>query len=238
MDDSFHASLMTAVAIAAAVVLILVRKNNKISFIIGFISWIALSLYFVIEAFVIRAATAPYSFLKQPMSDLGVTICGIETYPLAFYEICSPYHWLMNWTFFLTGLLIFAGAVLLHPLWPQSRASTVSTVCISIFGISYLMSGIFPANIHFNWHTLSALPGMIVQIPAMFLIGKMMHQKMPQLKWWSLFCGVVSIASLFILFLQPFVENIPGGLFQRLLYGTAYWWLTITAIMLWRGYKY
>lgn len=186
------------------------------------------------EAMVIRAATAPYSFLKQPMSDLGVTVCGMDTYVLASYRICSPYHWLMNWTFFLTGLAIFIGAVFVYPLWPKKLSIKIATICLCIFGVSYGISGIVPADIHFNWHTLSALPGMIVQIPAMVLISKAIYQRMPALAWWTIVCTVITAASLVMLFLQPVFSNLPGGLLQRILYGSVYIWLTVTAIVLWR----
>ncbi len=234
MNGGFHAALMILVAIVAGAVLYLFRKPNKWSIVTGLISWVALSGYFMIEAIVIRATTAPYNFLEQPMSDLGVTACGTDTYVLAFYDICSPYHWLMNWTFFLTGLAICIGAIFLHPLWPKARYSKIATVCISLFGISYAISGVIPANVHFYWHTLSSLPGMIVQIPAMILISKVIYKKMPRLAWWTIFCAVVTSGSLFILFLQPVFENIPGGLFQRTLYGSVYWWLTVTSIVLYR----
>ncbi|GIN70933.1 hypothetical protein J14TS2_14080 [Bacillus sp. J14TS2] len=234
MNDWFHEILMILVAIISGLTLFLCRKLNKQTVVIGFICWIALSAYFMIEAIVIRATTAPYNFLKQPMSDLGVTTCGTDTYVLAQYDICSPYHWLMNWTFYLTGLAIFIGAILLYRLWPKARASKIATVCICTFGISYGISGIIPADVHFYWHTLSALPGMVVQIPAMILISKVTYKKLPYLAWWTIICTVVTTTSLFILFLQPIFADIPGGLLQRILYGSVYWWLAGTAIILWR----
>ncbi|WP_066192514.1 DUF998 domain-containing protein [Gracilibacillus timonensis] len=234
MNDGFHAGLMILVAMIAILTLFLLRKPTKGSVLIGLISWVALSAYFVIEVIVIRATTVPYDFLKQPMSDLGVTACGTDTYELASYDICSPYHWLMNWTFFLTGLSILVGAVLLYPLWPKARSSKVATVFIGIFGISYGISGIIPADVNFYWHTLSALPGMVVQIPAMILISKVTYKKMPYIAWWTIVCTVVTMGTLFMLFLQPVFTDIPGGLLQRILYGSVYWWLTVTAIIFWR----
>lgn len=234
MNDGFHVVLMISVTIDAVVALFLLRRPTKLSILIGFISWLAVSAYFMIEAIVIHATTAPYDFLKQPMSDLGVTACGTDTYVLAFYDICSPYHWMMNWTFFLTGLAIFIGAIFLYPLWSKARSTKIATVCICIFGTSYAISGVVPANVHFYVHTLSALPGMVVQIPAMILISKTIYKKMPYLACWTIFCTMVTTISLLILFLQPIFNNIPGGLFQRILYGSVYWWLTVTAIVLWR----
>lgn len=100
MSYGFHAAAMIIVTLTVVLAILLFRKSNsRLSILIGLISWVALSAYFMIEAIVIRATTEPYSFLNQPMSDLGVTACGTDTYVLASYMICSPHHWLMNWTF-------------------------------------------------------------------------------------------------------------------------------------------
>ncbi|MFD1388616.1 DUF998 domain-containing protein [Oceanobacillus oncorhynchi subsp. oncorhynchi] len=233
MRYEFHVITMLIVAIAGVAAIFLLRKSNRLSILIGLLSWIALSAYFIIEAVVIRATTAPYSFMKQPMSDLGVTACGTDTYVLASYAICSPYHWLMNWTFFLTGLAILTGAVLVYPLWPKVRSAKMASIFLGIFGVSYGISGIIPADIHFNWHTFTALPGMVVQIPAMILISIAIYKKMPRLFWWTMICTAVTSAALFSLFLQPVLTGLPGGLLQRILYASVYIWLTGTAIGLW-----
>ncbi|WP_080873738.1 DUF998 domain-containing protein [Oceanobacillus timonensis] len=234
MSYEFHAIAMVIVACIVFLSMFLLRKPNRHSIRIGLISWIVLSAYFFIEAMVIRAATAPYSFLDQPMSDLGVTSCGTDTYVLATYAICSPYHWLMNWTFFLTGMAILIGAVFLYPLWPKTLSAILASVFIGIFGASYSISGIVPADIHFNWHTLTALPGMVVQVPAMILISIAIYQKMPRLFWWTIICTAVSTGALLSLFLQPVFTDLPGGLLQRILYASVYIWLTGIAVGFWR----
>ncbi|WP_227995000.1 DUF998 domain-containing protein [Oceanobacillus sp. CFH 90083] len=234
MNYEFHAVSMAIVAFIAIAAIFLLRKSNRLSIRIGLISWIALSAYFFIEAIVIRATTAPYSFMNQPMSDLGITTCGTDTYVLASYAICSPYHWLMNWTFFLTGLIILLGAVFLYPLWPKVRSAKIASFFIGIFGVSYGISGIVPADINFNWHTLTALPGMVVQIPAMILISIAIYKKMPCIFWWTIICTSVTTAALIGIFLQSVFTELPGGLLQRILYASVYIWLTGTAVGLWR----
>ncbi|MCT1905375.1 DUF998 domain-containing protein [Oceanobacillus sojae] len=234
MSYGFHAAVMIIVGLTAVLAIFLSRKSSgRQSILIGLISWIALSAYFMIEAIVIRATTAPYSFLNQPMSDLGVTACGTDTYVLASYTICSPYHWLMNWTFFLTGLFILIGAVLLYPLWPKVRSIKIASIFIGVFGVSYGISGIVPADINFYWHTITALPGMVVQIPAMILISIAIYQKMPRIFWWTIICTIVNAAALLSLFLQSVFTWLPGGLLQRILCASVYIWLTGTAIGLW-----
>lgn len=226
--------LMAMVTVAACVGALPLRARPRAAARIGFACWISLSVYFVIESIVILRVTAPYSLLYQPMSDLGVTICGIDTYPLALYEICSPSHLLMNWTFTLTGVVIAVGAILLHQFWPRGLQATFATVLLVIYGLSYAISGIVPANIGFAWHTLGALPGMVAQIPALLLIALTVRGRMPQFAAWTSVCLLITTGMLLLLALQPVVPGLPGGLLQRLLYGSVYLWMVGTAIFLWK----
>lgn len=228
--------LMAFLVIIIFCVAFIYRRKYAVIKKIGFISWISLIIYFIIEYFVIRATTTPYDYLVQPMSDLGVTTCGSETYVLATYEICSPYHLLMNWTFTFTGIVIFVGALFLHQCWNDSKLTRVATALLVTYGISYTTSGIVPADISFLWHTLLALPGMFVQIPALLIIGRSMRIRMPKLSLWTFTCALINISILILLFLQPFI-GLPGGLLQRMLYGSVYLWMIITAIMLWKSSK-
>src|SRR5690606_842253 len=209
-------------------------RNHKITIKVGLLSWVSLSVYFHIEYIVIQATTSPYKFLKQPMSDLGVTTCDFNTHPLAPYEICSPYHLLMNWTFTFTGIVIIVGAVGLHRFWPRNKKTIIATGLLVIYGLSYNISGIFPADINFLLHTLGSLPGMIVQIPALILIGISIHKTMPKLAFWTYVATILTTSSLILLFFQPFIIYLPGGLLQRILYGSVFLWMTITAIVLWK----
>lgn len=227
--------LLTVTALCTA---LLLRKQYEFTKKIGMVSWISLSAYFFIEYIVIQATTVPYNLLNQPMSDLGVTACGTETYELAAYAICSPFHPLMNWTFTLTGIIIFVGAIFLHQFWPDKRGTRIATMLLVIFGLSYGISGIFPADLNFLIHTFASLPGMFVQIPALILIGLAIRKTMPKLSKWTFLCAFLTTASLMLIFLQPMFTDLPGGLFQRFLYGFVWLWMVVTGIVLWKRMKY
>lgn len=226
--------LMGLLTIAVLGAALLLRNQHDFIKRIGMVSWISLSLYFFIEYIVIRASNVPFNILKQPMSDLGVTSCGTDTYELAAYEICSPYHMLMNWTFTLTGLVIFVGAIFLQQFWPSKRGTRVATVLLVIFGLSYAASGVFPADLNFLIHTFASLPGMLVQIPALILIGLSIRTTMPKLSKWTFVCAFLSTLSLILLFFQPVIYDLPGGLLQRFLYGSVWLWMIVTGIVLWK----
>ncbi|GAB6928948.1 hypothetical protein JCM10914A_29310 [Paenibacillus sp. JCM 10914] len=231
MDIPYYG--MVVVTIAVFLTMYLLRNHRKSMKKMGFISWIALSVYFLIEYIVIQRTTAPYQWLKQPMSDLGVTTCGPDTHPLASYVICSPGHLWMNWTFTLTGLCIIMGAIGLHSCWPASRQTRIATALWVVYGLSYTISGIIPADVNFLWHTLGSLPGMLVQIPALVLIGLAIRKEMPLLSRWTFFCALVTTSVLLLIMLQPVFTQFPGGLLQRIFYAAAYVWMSVTAIALW-----
>lgn len=208
------------------------KKSQKIGIFVGVICWLLLSVYFLIEYVVIRASTVDYSVLKQPMSDLGVTACGKDTHLLTSYEICSPYHPLMNVTFTLVGIVIFMGAFLLEDLFPKVRRIRIATILFAIYGISFGISGIVPADSSFWVHTISAIPGMFVQIPALLLIARTIKIEWPGLHKWTFFILLVN-ASTIVLILLPFISiNLPGGLLQRMLFGSVFVWMSVTAIVL------
>ncbi|MFP7484395.1 DUF998 domain-containing protein [Priestia filamentosa] len=226
--------LMAGIFILIICTIFFARKQHVVLKKVGFICWISLLFYFLIEYIVIRASTVSYSFFQQPMSDLGVTTCGKNTYILASYEICSPYHLLMNWTFTITGLVILTGSIGLHQFWPYKQKTKIATALLITFGISYSISGIVPANLHFLWHTLSSFPGMIVQIPALLIIGISIRKARPKLALWTFFCSSVTTISLLLILLLPLFPELPGGLLQRTLYGSVYLWMAATALVLWR----
>lgn len=223
-------ALLTVIILSAT---FLLRNQYELKVRIGIISWVSLSAYFVIEYIVIQANTAPYNLFKQPMSDLGVTACGKGTYSLADYAICSPYHLLMNWTFTLTGIVIIVGAVFLQRYWSNKGQSKTVTVLFVIFGLSYIISGIFPADVNFLLHTLGSLPGMVAQIPALILIGLAIRTNMPKLSVWTFFSAFLTTSSLILLFFQP-IFDLPGGLLQRMLYGFVWLWMVVIGIVLWK----
>lgn len=224
--------LMGILTVGILITVLVLEAKYEVTKIIGALSWIALSLYFIVEFLVIRVSSAPYNFLIQPMSDLGVTICGIDTYELAAYEICSPVHLAMNWTFTLTGIAVFTGAIFLHRFWPDNNKTKAATVLLVIFGLSYSISGIFPADINFLIHTFASLPGMFVQIPALIIIGRAIKNTMPKLSKWTYFCLAVNLLSLLFIFLQPIFPELPGGLIQRALYASIWLWMVVTGVVL------
>ena len=69
--------------------------------------WALCFQFFVCEQVAHLGWTTPYSFLHHYISDLGAVTCGEYN----GRDVCSPWHAVMNASFFVQGLLISGGAL-------------------------------------------------------------------------------------------------------------------------------
>jgi hypothetical membrane protein len=74
---------------------------------LGPLIWFATLEYFVVQYVVAANWPTPYSPLRNPISDLGNTSCGVY----AGRHVCSAQHGLMNVAFVALGLLMAVGAL-------------------------------------------------------------------------------------------------------------------------------
>ena len=223
-----HYFLLVCVLLLLAAFFI-AKRGSRVSDTAGFMSWILLIFYFPVEWIVTSRMISTYSFMNQPMSDLGVERCMSHAYSLAPYHICSPLSGLMNITFIVTGILIALGAVLLHRFFGEGTGVRIATGMWIVYGLGYSISGIFPADINFAVHTIFSLPGMVLQIPAMIIIAKSIRDRMPGFSVWTYICMGLSALSLVVILI-----GFAPGLMQRLLYGFVWLWMIVGAIILWR----
>ncbi|WP_054706140.1 DUF998 domain-containing protein [Bacillus sp. JCM 19041] len=186
---------------------------------IGIGSWIVAAAYFLYEPLAIAASQATYSAIQQPMSDLGVTECGLNTYPWADYDICSPHAAIVNGLFLLTAISISVGAFYLYQESQKSQTIKVAVGLLLVFSIGNGFS-VIPANVHFNWHTVPAMVAMVAVIPAIGLFGLNTIKG----KWLSYICCFLTLLILVGFILIAFFSLEIGGLLQRVFYGLIYSW--------------
>ncbi|MDQ0205387.1 DUF998 domain-containing protein [Alkalicoccobacillus murimartini] len=191
----------------------------KIPASLGIGSWVFAAAYFMYEPFAMAASTAPYNWLLQPMSDLGVTECGVNTYPMAGYEICSPHAPIVNSLFLLTSLAIIIGSLFLYQQVKMIRGIGLATILLIIFAVGNGFS-LIPANVSFMWHTIPAVFSMLSVGPALWLYGRNLKKG----KWLS-YSSSALIGLLFIGFFMVAIYKLEiGGLLQRIFYGVVYIW--------------
>ena len=77
----------------------------------GAVLWALCFQFFACEQVARLGWTTPYSFLHNFISDLGAATCA-DRPPGSGHYVCSPWHPVMNISFFVQGLLISGGALL------------------------------------------------------------------------------------------------------------------------------
>ncbi|WP_373568353.1 DUF998 domain-containing protein [Lysinibacillus fusiformis] len=186
---------------------------------IGIVSWIVTILYFVIEPIFIMTSLVPYNMMQQAMSDLGVTTCGKYTYAIAPHEICSPYHFWMNVLFIVNGLSFSVGVLYLSQYLEKNLINKLATVCILIFALGNIVSGVIPADVHLFWHSILAQIGLMTVLIGMGIYAKSLVKG----KHWT-YANLLVLIALLILIGLLFFLPLPAGLLQRLFYGVIFVW--------------
>jgi hypothetical membrane protein len=107
----------------------------------GACAWLLTLQFFVVEA-IVALRVPGYSRATDTISALG--------------GLASPAHRLMNASFLLQGVLIFAGALLLRPAL-RGRGARVAPVLLSLSALGVLLVGIFPLDGHTGLHAAGAV---------------------------------------------------------------------------------
>ena len=134
---------------------------------LGPIVWFATLEYFVVQYLVAANWSTPYSLLRNPISDLGNTGCGV-------YEgryVCSPQYWLMNFAFVALGVLMAAGAPLIHQEFREHRLAVVGFGGMAIAGVGTVLVGLSPENVNNTLHVLGAAGPFLVGNVALIILS-------------------------------------------------------------------
>jgi hypothetical protein len=103
-----------------------VRADGQLKTRAGAIMWIAGPVLFLIAQLAAQSAwRTPYSWMANPLSDLGAVRCQRtgSGYPLPRY-ICSPLHAVMNGSLVALGVLLAGRVLLTAPCWGSGIASS------------------------------------------------------------------------------------------------------------------
>lgn len=118
----------------------------------------------------------PYSYTYHFISDLGV--CGPST--LFGQYMYSPLAWVMNTGFFLFGITILAGIVMLRGLSGWRRWATL--VPATLLAIGGILLALFPGsgealeNGSGDFHAMGAFAGFIGANVLAIILGSMRHR--------------------------------------------------------------
>lgn len=138
--------------------------------------WISAVQFFVAQAIVQSRWTTPFSLKTNYISDLGNTTCGVYIGSGAY--VCSPWHSVMNASFILQGIIIALGAICARPALGNSYALNVVSVLLWITALGMVGVGIFPEDVNYEAHVLSAGVQFITGNSAMLVLGIAIRKKL------------------------------------------------------------
>jgi hypothetical membrane protein len=121
---------------------------------VGACLWLLCLQFFVAEQIARMGWTGHYSMRRGYISDLGA-------------HSGSSFHWVMNGSFVLQGLLIFFGAVLLHRLLPR-----IAVALLAIAGLGVLVVGLVPEDTNARLHLQGAAANFLGGNLAIILLAK------------------------------------------------------------------
>jgi hypothetical membrane protein len=123
--------------------------------------WVGCLQFFAAEAVAAAGFAGSYSFRRNYISDLGALSCSAG---------CSPLHGLMNASFVLQGVLIFAGALVVWPLFPTGLAK-LALGLVAASGLGVALVGLAPEDSMPGWHYLGAAENLLFCNAGAALLG-------------------------------------------------------------------
>lgn len=161
------------------------------------------------------------------MSDLGVTVCEENAYPMASYMICSPHYLIVNTLFVISGMAYFVGGFIIHQF---SRVPAAFRLWV-VFSVGAVLSGLIPADIHFTAHTLPALAMFLV--PIILAMYARRERAGKTLNWVFFSLLILCFIGMALTVFFPLI----GGLLQRSFYVFVSIWGALFTLQLVRNEK-
>lgn len=173
--------------------------------------------YFVIQFFVATRFTPQYSLVRNTISDLGNSSCGV----FGGHSLCSPLHTLMNASFLYLGLTMIAGSLLLCGIFRRHNVS-IGFSLFAAAGVGVMVVGLFPEN------TISILHGIGAALP--FLVGNIgvfvLGYALPipkSLKIYTMITGIVALGGLGFYISHQYLGLGHGGMERVVAYPQTIW---------------
>jgi hypothetical membrane protein len=173
--------------------------------------WIGCLQFFVLEAISTFGYAGHYSYRTNYISDLGAVHCS---------HVCSHWHALMNTSFFLQGLCIAGGALLLPRRIAGGAAGLAARGFLLIAAYGVIQVAFMPEDVNTRLHIHGALLNFVGSSVGLLLLG-ISFRTVPvvrRLAGITLAAGAVSFfGDLFFVFPNEHLNAIVGaGLLERI----------------------
>ena len=202
----------------------------------GAVMWIAGPVQYLIVQLVAQAAwRTPYSWMVNPLSDLGAVHCQRtgSGYPLPRY-VCSPLHGVMNASVIALGVLLAGGVLLTAPCWGSGVAFRSARILLIAAAAGSVMVGLVPEDVNLSLHLLGAFLGIAVGNCG-FLLAGLVRRTSPlgSLRPVTLPLSILAMAATMLLFTGGIPADGFGGV-ERLAVFPLRCWMVIVGIFLLR----
>ncbi len=117
-----------------------------------------------VEIVAMIASRAPYSPVRQTISDLAATTCTSIDYPSGPVEVCSPLHAVLNASWLVAGIAVILAAIALWriPAGPGRLRPRLACVSLVVMGVSTFLTGLVPLDVDLVLHALVSLTAIVV----------------------------------------------------------------------------
>jgi len=203
---------------------------------IGAVMWIAGPIQYLIAQLAAQAAwRTPYSWMLNPLSDLGAVHCQRtgSGYPLPRY-VCSPLHGVVNTSVIVLGVLLAGGVLLTASCWGSGATSRSARILLIAGAAGSAILGLVPEDANLSLHVLGAFVGIVVGNCGFVLAGLIRRiSPLGRLRPVTVPLSILAMAAAVLLF----TGGIPAGDFggvERLAVFPLRCWMVIAGIFLLR----
>jgi hypothetical membrane protein len=202
---------------------------------LGSIIWMLAVQFFIAQAVVQSAWTTPFSLTQNFISDLGNTTCA--PYPPGSNSyVCSPWHAWMNASFIVLGLIILFGGVLVRTAFPRGLARLAGLILIGLAGIGIIAVGLYPEDVHIEYHRLGAAGHFVFGNLGMVVLGIALKQARERqaLAVYSIISGVVGLVATALFITDNYLGLGIGGMERVAAYPLPLW-LSVAGLSFFRS---
>jgi len=184
---------------------------------VGALCWLSSAQFFIAQICVALAWTTPFSLLRNFISDLGNTRCGVFSSETNLY-VCSPRHAWMNASFIVLGLTILAGGILTHESRRPGVARQLGRVFMVLAGAGGVLVGCFAENENLLLHSLGAVTYFSFANLGLLMLGCSARGSVARIEVLTVVAGLIGIVGSGLFFSGHYLGLGIGGTERLVVY--------------------